>query len=100
MGSKLVVSDVDEAVLGRLAARAASHGRSIDEEARAIPESAVGGEGAQADRLGERITRRFSALDGVELAVPAREPVRTAARRRTAATGSPLRPHRHLQPTS
>jgi plasmid stability protein len=77
MGSKLVVSDVDEAVLGRLAARAASHGRSIDEEARAILESAVSGESVPADRLGERITRRFSALGGVEIAIPAREPVRS-----------------------
>ena len=80
MGSKLVVNGVDEAVLIRLAARAASHGRTVDEEARAILQSAVGAERGQGDRLGERISKRFSALGGVVLEVPAREPTRDPPR--------------------
>lgn len=80
MGSKLIVSGVDEPVLIRLAARAASHGRSVDEEARAILQSAVGSELEQADRLGERISKRFSALGGVVLDLPAREPTRDPPR--------------------
>lgn len=80
MGSKLSVSGVDEAVLIRLAARAASHGRSVDEEVRAILQSAVGTEREQADRLGERISKCFSALGGVVPDLPASEPTHGPSR--------------------
>jgi plasmid stability protein len=72
----LTIRNLDERLKGRLRVRAASRGRSMEEEARQILRAALNeGESAPVN-LAERIRRRFAALGDVQLPIAAREPVR------------------------
>ena len=73
--ASLTIRNLDETVKQRLRIRAAEHGRSMEEEARAILRSAVGGP-APASNLGRVIHERFAAVGGVELELAARGPMR------------------------
>lgn len=70
----LTIRNLDEAVKRRLRVRAAEHGRSMEEEVREILREAVS-EQRGAD-LAASIRARVAGIDGVELELPAREPVR------------------------
>ena len=56
--------------------RAARHGRSMEEEARAIIRAALNESRSQPRNLAEAIRRRFAPLGGVDLEIPPRKPAR------------------------
>lgn len=65
----LTVCNFDEATKAQLRLRAARHGRSMEEEVRAILREALSRGGAKPDvpGLGQRIHAHFALLGGVEL---------------------------------
>jgi antitoxin FitA len=71
----LTIRKLESRTKERLRIQAARHGRSMEEEARAILNAAVL-EPAQPTRLGTSIRSRFARLGGVKLDVPLREPIR------------------------
>lgn len=66
----LSVRQLDEETVARLRARAASHGVSMEEEARRILKEAVSG----CERIGDLALRLFGSGQGVDLELPRREP--------------------------
>jgi plasmid stability protein len=76
----LTIRNIDPAVKERLRVRAATHGRSMEAELRAIVIAAVDGNRALETNLAEAIRRRLAPLGGVELEphplVPIGEPPR------------------------
>jgi plasmid stability protein len=66
----LSVKKLDEETVARLRARAASHGVSLEEEARRILKEAV----SAPVRLGDLALRFFGSRDGVDLELPERAP--------------------------
>ena len=75
----LTIRNLDESIKGRLRVRAASRGRSMEEEARQILRTALSEPPASPGDFAERIRRRFAKIGDVELPVAAREPVREPA---------------------
>ncbi|MBO0808888.1 MAG: Arc family DNA-binding protein [Actinobacteria bacterium] len=74
----LSIRNLDESVRRRLQSRAASHGRSMEAEVRAILTEAVR-EPADSAGLFTALLDRFGRLGGVELDLPGRtEPARAA----------------------
>lgn len=74
--ASIVIRRLEEATKKRLRLRASQHGRSMEEEARAILKLAVAS-GSQVEKnLAQSIRRRFAPLGGVELPELAREPMR------------------------
>ena len=71
---------LDQKTKTRLSARAARHGRSMEEEARETLRSAMTTSSRTNGNLAEKIRRRFAPLGGVELSLPKRDAVRKAAR--------------------
>ncbi len=73
----LLVRQLEQGLKERLRVRAASHGRSMEAEARAILKAALDQAEQQtgADLFAD-IRRRFAPLGGVELELPPREPGR------------------------
>ena len=74
MGS-MTIRDISDDLEQRLRVRAAEHGHTIEEEARAILREALD-EYAPPANLASAIHDRFAPLGGVELRVPSREPMR------------------------
>lgn len=74
--ASITIRDLDARVKERLRVRAARHGRSMEDEARAILREAVSGPDRAAKGLATAIHRRFEAVGGVDLRTPAREPMR------------------------
>lgn len=74
--ASIVIRQLDESTKVRLKARAVRHGRSMEEEARAILKSALAEHKTTGGNLGEAIHRRFAAVGGVELPEIPREPIR------------------------
>lgn len=72
----IVIERLDEDICKRLQLRAAQHGRSMEEEARAILKLALATSGPAKKNLVQSIRRRFAALGGVKLQKPRREPTR------------------------
>ena len=75
--ASITIRNLDDDVKRRLRVRAAEHGRSMEEEARDILRQVVGQPGAPRN-LGQSIHQRFAALGGVDLALPARTPMRAS----------------------
>lgn len=74
----LSIRNLDDVVKERLRVRAASHGRSMEAEVRAILEEAVA-DGNDSAGLFHVMLDRFGAIGGVELDLPPRAaPVRAA----------------------
>ena len=73
--ASITIRNLDDDVKRSLRVRAAEHGRSMEEEARAILREAVAR--PRSGDLGAAIHRRFAALGGVDLDLPARGPGRT-----------------------
>lgn len=72
------IRNLDDGVKERLRIRAASHGRSMESEVRAILEDAVK-DPIQSAGLMQTLLDRFGEIGGVELEVPARStPTRAA----------------------
>jgi plasmid stability protein len=68
--ANLSVRKLDEETLSRLRVRAATHGVSMEEEARRILKAAVN----SPERLGDLAVRIFGQQYGVDLPVPERAP--------------------------
>lgn len=75
MSASLTIRGLDPALKARLRVRAAQHGRSMEEEVRVILRAAVAQRAAEGG-LGTAIRDLFAEFHGVELPIPAREPVR------------------------
>ncbi len=74
--ASILIRQLDDATKARLKARASRHGRSMEEEARAILKAALSAQKTTPVNLGEAIHRRFAALGGIVLPEIPREPVR------------------------
>lgn len=74
MGS-IRIRDISDDLAQRLRLRAAEHGHSIEEEARAILRAALT-EYPPPANLASAIHNRFAPMGGVELNIPSRQPMR------------------------
>jgi plasmid stability protein len=72
----MTIRNIDEALKKRLRVRAASHGKSMEEEARDILRAALSVEQRRLGNLGETIHARFAPLGGVNLPDTPRDPIR------------------------
>lgn len=68
----LTIRNLDQSVKARLRQRAAAHGRSVEEEARAILCAAVAAPSRSGAELLAAIRQRVEVLGGVELEMPMR----------------------------
>lgn len=71
----VMIRDISDDIEQRLRIRAAEHGHSIEEEARAILRAALT-EYPPPTNLASAIHARFAPMGGVELEIPFREPMR------------------------
>lgn len=74
--ASIVIRRLDEDTERRLRVRASQHGRSMEEEARAILKSALATSEQAEDNLVQSIRRRFAGVRGVELPEVPRGPIR------------------------
>ena len=74
--ASITIRNLDEQTKARLRMRAAHRKRSMEDEVRHILRSALADDAAASSDLAQAIRRRFEPLGGVELALPAREPMR------------------------
>ena len=74
--ASITVRRLDDTVKAKLRLRAASHGRSMEEEAREILKAGLRAKRLPRLNLAESIRRYVEPLGGVELALPPRESVR------------------------
>jgi len=73
----MTIRNIDEQLKARLRIAAAQHGRSMEDEARDILRIALSTQQAGSQQsMAESIRSRIQPLGGVELTLPAREPVR------------------------
>jgi len=72
----LTIRNLDDRLKRRLRVRAATRGRSMEEEARQILRTALDESEPAPPNLAERIRRRFAKLGDVQIPIVAREPVR------------------------
>ena len=74
--ASITIRNLDERTKLRLRVRAAHHNRSMEEEARSILRAALAEGGPPSKNLADSIRARFRRLGGVDLRLPAREPMR------------------------
>lgn len=74
--ASITIRNLDEHTRARLRIRAAHRGRSMEDEARHILLEALAEDAAAPRNLADAIRRRFQPHGGVELRLPAREPMR------------------------
>jgi antitoxin FitA len=74
--ASITIRNLDEKTKARLRVRAARHGRSMEEEARTLLRVALRDEVPAHGNLAAAIQLRFRRFGGVELTLPAREPIR------------------------
>lgn len=74
--ASITIRSLDEKTKTRLRIRAAQHGRSMEEEARTLLRAALADEDGPKLDLAETVRARFRRFGGVELRLPAREPIR------------------------
>jgi plasmid stability protein len=75
--ASITIRNLDDAVKTQLRIAAATHGCSMEEEARQILRRTLMTQGSP-DRLGTRISQHFKALGGVDLPIPERSEPRPA----------------------
>lgn len=73
----MTIRNLDDQLKQRLRVRAATHGRSMEDEARDILRTALATQ-PSAPSLIEAIRARMKPLGGVEMDIPAREAIRPA----------------------
>ena len=71
--ANLTIRNLDESLKLRLRVRAASRGRSMEEEVRHILRAALSDTSGAVPHLAQRIRQRFDALGDVQLPVAARD---------------------------
>lgn len=74
--ASITIRRLDDAVKAKLRRRAASHGRSMEEEAREILRAGLRSKNIPPLNLAESIRRYVEPFGGVELALPPREAIR------------------------
>jgi antitoxin FitA len=74
--ASITIRNLDESLKARLRIRAATHGRSMEDEARDILRNTLNREPTQPADLASAIRARFAPLGGVELPVIPREKMR------------------------
>jgi plasmid stability protein len=74
--ASLTIRNVEEAVKTRLRVRAATNGRSMEEDARAILRTALGHAAGEQANLATSIHARFVGLGDAEFPAVPREPMR------------------------
>jgi plasmid stability protein len=78
--ASITIRRLDDTVKAKLRLRAASHGRSMEEEAREILRAELRAKRVPRLNLAESIRRHIDPLGGVELAFPPRQAVRRPPR--------------------
>ena len=73
--ASITIRNLDDGVKTRLRVRAASNGRSMEEEARVILREAVDRE-AEPENLASFIRECFAPFGGVDIEIPPRDPMR------------------------
>ncbi|KRD63324.1 MULTISPECIES: hypothetical protein [unclassified Ensifer] len=76
--ASMTIRNIDDRLKQRLRVRAATHGRSMEDEARDILKMVLAQQETTAGNLAGAIRARLQPLGGVELQIPAREPIRDA----------------------
>ncbi|CAB3647555.1 FitA-like ribbon-helix-helix domain-containing protein [Achromobacter pestifer] len=71
------IRNIDDQAKAQLRVQAAEHGRAMEDGARYILRTALSIEPAQGASLVDAIRARVVPLGGIELELPAREPIRT-----------------------
>ena len=74
--ANLTIRNLEESLKSRLRIRAATHGRSMEDEARAVLRAALSQEDHEATGLGSAIHGLFRPLGGLDDVAPLREPMR------------------------
>jgi plasmid stability protein len=74
--ASITIRNLDEPLKARLRVRAATHGRSMEDEARDILRNVLNREPARPVNLASAIRARFAPLGGVDLPEITREPMR------------------------
>jgi len=74
--ASMTIRNLGDKLKARLRVRAAQHGRSMEEEARDILQSALAAEPTRNRSLVAAIRARIEPLGGVELEIAPREPMR------------------------
>jgi plasmid stability protein len=75
----ITVRDIEDEMTDRLRARAAEHGRSVEEEVRQILRAALD-RPCEPKNLMDSIRSRVEPIGGIDLALPPREPMREPPR--------------------
>ena len=75
--ASITIRNLDETLKSRLRIQAATHGRSMEDEARDILRSALSRRPARQGTLAASIRARFAPLGGVDLPAIPRDPIRT-----------------------
>lgn len=76
MATTMTIRNIDEQLKARLRVQAATHGRSMEDEARDILRAALSTAPERGQSLIEAIRSRISPLGGVDLTLAPREPIR------------------------
>lgn len=74
--ASITIRQLEESTKRKLRMRAASHGRSMEQEAREILKTALSQPEQSGKDLVAAIRRRFAPLGGVDLKIPPRGPIR------------------------
>ncbi len=74
--ASITIRRLPENTKRRLRIRAARNGRSMEQEARELLETALARTEAKSENLGEAIRQIFAPLGGVDLKLPPRGPIR------------------------
>ena len=73
----MTIRNIEDELKTRLRVQAASHGRSMEDEARDILRAALSSEPVRGASLVKAIRVRIAPTEGIELELPAREAIRT-----------------------
>jgi antitoxin FitA len=74
--ASITIRNLDESLKTRLRIQAATHGRSMEDEARTILGAALNREPPKPGNLAAAIRARFAPIGGIDLPVIEREPLR------------------------
>lgn len=74
--ASMTIRNIDDQLKIRLRMRAASHGKSMEDEARDILRTALANDDRRSGSLVDSIRARVAPLGGAELALAPREPIR------------------------
>lgn len=74
--ASITIRRLDDSLKAKLRVRAASHGRSMEEEAREILRKGLSSPSPRGPNLAEAIRRIIAPLGGVDLTLPKRDAIR------------------------